>query len=58
MRRRGNMDWWFLAIPIALILYIVVQVAIEKSKLTELLKENNKILLEIKDLLKNQNENT
>jgi hypothetical protein len=52
MKGRGYMGWFFLAIPIAIILYIVIQVAIEKSLITELLKENNKILLEIKELLK------
>jgi len=46
-------------IPIAIVLifYIVIQVAIDKSLNTQLLKENNKILAEIKELLKNQNKN-
>lgn len=48
-----------ISIPIAIVLifYIVIQVAIDKSLNTQLLKENNKILAEIKELLKNQNKN-
>lgn len=36
--------------------YIIIQVAIDKSINTKLLKENNKILVEIRDLLKEQSE--
>lgn len=35
--------------------YIVIQTAIDRSINTEILKENNKILVEIRDLLKDQN---
>jgi len=36
--------------------YIIIQLAIDKSINTKLLKENNKILIEIRDLLKEQRE--
>lgn len=36
--------------------YIIIQTAIDKFINTKLLKENTKILAEIRDLLKNQNE--
>lgn len=36
--------------------YIIIQTAIDKSINTKLLKENTKILAEIRDLLKEQNE--
>lgn len=53
------MEWLILlAIAIVVILYIVIQIAIDKSLNTELLKENNKILLEIKELLENRNGNS
>lgn len=36
-------------------LYILIQLAIDRSLNTKLLKENHKILVEIRDLLKNIN---
>lgn len=36
--------------------YCIIQTAIDKSINTKLLKENNKILTEIRDLLKEQSE--
>lgn len=55
---KGRKFMWWLAIAVPFILYLLIQEAIEKSKLTELMENNNKILLEIKELLKNQSENT
>ena len=40
-----------------LISYVVIQIAIDKSINTTLQKENLKILIEIRDLLKNQSKN-
>jgi len=36
--------------------YIIIQIAIDKSINTKLLKENTKLLVEIRDLLKQQSE--
>jgi len=36
--------------------YIIIQMAIDKSINTKLLKENNKLLVEIRNLLKEQSE--
>jgi len=44
-------------ILIILISYIVIQVAIDRSINTKLLKENLKVLVEIRDLIKKQNKN-
>jgi hypothetical protein len=46
---------WLLIISIVLISYIVIQVAIDRSINTKILKENYKVLVEIRDLLKEQN---
>lgn len=48
---------WLLIILIVLISYVVIQVAIDRSINTKLLKENYKILVEIRDLLKAQSKN-
>jgi len=48
---------WLLIILTVLISYVVIQVAIDKSLNTKFLKENYKVLVEIKELLKNQNKN-
>ncbi|WP_192875413.1 hypothetical protein [Clostridium taeniosporum] len=45
----------FIIILGLLALYIVIQVAIDRSINTALLKENNKLLREIRDLLKDIN---
>lgn len=46
----------FLIIILLICSYIIIQMAIDKSMNTKLLKENTKILAEIRDLLKEQNE--
>ncbi|AQR94876.1 hypothetical protein CLSAP_21900 [Clostridium saccharoperbutylacetonicum] len=46
----------FLIILLILASYIIIQMAIDKSINTKLLKENTKLLVEIRDLLKEQNE--
>lgn len=48
---------WVLIVLSVLISYVVIQVAIDKSINTKLQKENLKILIEIKNLLKNQSRN-
>ena len=47
-------------IPIILIVlfsYVIIQAAIDRSVNTKLLKENLKVLVEIRDLLKKQDKN-
>lgn len=44
-------------ISILLISYVVIQLAIDRSINTKLLKENYKVLVEIRQLLKDKNEN-
>jgi len=48
---------WLTIIPMVLIFYVVIQVAIDRSVNTTLLKENLKVLVEIRELLKKQNKN-
>lgn len=48
---------WMGIILIILISYIVIQVAIDRSINTKLLKENLNVLAEIRDLIKKQNKN-
>lgn len=53
----GGMDKLLILIIILLFCsYFIIQTAIDKSINTKLLKENNKILTEIRDLLKEQSE--
>lgn len=44
-------------IIIILLAYFVIQLAIDRSVNTKILKENLKVLSEIRDLLKNQGKN-
>lgn len=53
----GNIMEWLTIIPMVLIFYVVIQVAIDRSVNTTLLKENHKVLVEIRELLKQQNKN-
>ena len=46
-----------LLISILLFSYVVIQLAIDRSINTKLLKENYKVLVEIRQLLKDKNEN-
>lgn len=48
---------WIGIILIILISYIVIQIAIDRSINTKLLKGNLKVLVEIRDLIKKQNKN-
>ncbi|MBW6411196.1 hypothetical protein [Clostridium weizhouense] len=48
----------FLLILLGLLfLYIIIQFAIDRSINTKILKENLKVLIEIRELLKKQNKN-
>lgn len=47
------MEWLFI-ILIASISYLIIQVAIDRSLNTKLLKENLKVLVEIRELLKSK----
>jgi len=48
---------WIIVILLIIVSYIVIQVAIDRSINTMLLKENLNILVEIRNLLKEQNKN-
>lgn len=48
---------WLIIIPIVLTSYVIIQIAIDRSVNTKLLKENHKVLIEIRELLKQQNKN-
>ena len=48
---------WLLIILIVLISYAVIQVAIDRSINTKILKENHKILVEIRNILKEKSKN-
>ena len=48
---------WLTMIPTVWISYVIIQVAIDRSVNTKLLKENHKVLVEIRELLKQQNKN-
>lgn len=41
-----------------IVLYIIIQIAIDNSLTTKLLKENYKVLIEIRELLKKNNNNS
>ena len=49
------MEW--IIVILIIVSYIVIQVAIDRSINTKLLKENLNVLVEIRDLLKEQNKN-
>jgi Ca2+/Na+ antiporter len=50
---------WIMIILFCLfILYLIILFAIDSSQNTKLLKENYKVLIEIRELLKNQNKNS
>jgi len=46
---------WIIVILLIIVSYIVIQVAIDKSINSKLLKENLNVLVEIRNLLKEQN---
>lgn len=48
---------YYYVIVIVLIAYVTVQLAIDRSINTKLLKENHKVLVEIREVLKAQNKN-
>jgi hypothetical protein len=48
---------WIIVILLIIVSYIVIQVAIDRSINTKLLKENLNVLVEIRNLLKEQNKN-
>lgn len=48
---------FILIIIIVLFSYIIIQLAIDRSTNTKILKENLKILVEIRELLKKQDKN-
>lgn len=48
---------WIIIILLIIVSYIVIQVAIDRSINTKLLKENLNVLVEIRNLLKEQNKN-
>jgi len=48
---------WMIVILLIIVSYIVIQVAIDRSINTKLLKENLNVLVEIRNLLKEQNKN-
>jgi len=50
------MEWLFIILTI-LISYVIIQLAIDRSLSAKLLKENLKVLIEIRELLEKQNKN-
>ena len=46
---------WIIVILLIIVSYIVIQVSIDRSINTKLLKENLNVLVEIRNLLKEQN---
>ncbi|WP_199774805.1 MULTISPECIES: hypothetical protein [Clostridium] len=50
------MEFIFMIITV-LLLYVIIQLAIDRSINTKILKENLKVLVEIRELLKKQDKN-